>query len=80
MAQLDSTVVVEYVLHTDPHRNDGLLATLPEESLVINATGMGKDRRSSPFTDAGLFPLHNVALDLNYRGELDFLRQARTQA
>jgi shikimate dehydrogenase len=80
VAQLDSTVVVEYVLNTDPQRNNALLATLPDGSLVINATGMGKDRRGSPFTDEGLFPLHSVAWDLNYRGELDFLRQARTQA
>lgn len=78
--QLDSTVEVEYILNTDSHRNDALLATLPEGSLVINATGMGKDRPGSPLTDGGLFPLHSVAWDLNYRGELDFLRQARAQA
>ena len=77
MAQLDFTVKVEYVLQTDPHRNEGMLDTLSEVSLVINATGMGKDRRDLPFTDEGLSPLHSVAWDLNYRGELDFLRQAR---
>jgi len=80
VAQIDVTLEIEYVLNTDPHRNDTLLATLPEGSLVINATGMGKDRPGSPITDEGLFPLHSVAWDLNYRGELDFLRQARVQA
>lgn len=80
VAQIDFPIEVEYVLNTDPRRNDALLATLPEGSLVINATGMGKDRPGSPVTDEGLFPLHSVAWDLNYRGELDFLRQARAQA
>jgi len=80
VAQFDSTVEVEYVLNAYPHRNDALLAMLPEGLLVIYATGMGKDRPGSPFTDEGLFPLHSVAWGLNYRGELDFLRQARAQA
>jgi shikimate 5-dehydrogenase len=80
VAQIDSTIEIEYVLNTDPRRNDARLSTLPEGSLVINATGMGKDRPGSPVTDEGLFPLHSVAWDLNYRGELDFLRQARAQA
>ena len=41
---------------------------------------MGKDRPGSPITNEGLFPLHSVAWELNYRGELDFLHQARAQA
>ena len=77
---IESAVEVAYVLNTEPHRNDQLLATLPEGSLVINATGMGKDRPGSPITDEGLFPLHSVAWELNYRGELGFLHQARAQA
>lgn len=80
VAQIACTVEVEYVLNTDSRRNDALLATLPDGSLVINATGMGKDRPGSPVTAEGLFPLHSVVWDLNYRGELDFLRQARAQA
>jgi shikimate 5-dehydrogenase len=42
--------------------------------------GMGKDIPGSPLTDAGVFPRGGFAWDLNYRGELDFLRQARAQA
>jgi len=68
------------VLNSDPCYNDALLAALPEGSLVINATGMGKDRPGSPITDAGRFPQHAIAWELNYRGELGFLRQARVQA
>ena len=48
-------------------------------SAVINATGMGKDRPGSPVTDRGLFPRQGVVWELNYRGELGFLAQARRQ-
>jgi shikimate dehydrogenase len=48
-------------------------------SVVINATGMGKDRPGSPVTDEGLFPQQGVAWELNYRGELDFMHQALAQ-
>lgn len=78
--QAKSPVEVEYILNTDPLYNDRLLAALPERSLVINATGMGKDLPGSPITDAGLFPLQSVAWELNYRGKLDFLSQAQAQA
>ena len=78
--QIESTVEVEYILNTDPRRNDALLAALPEGSVVINATGMGKDRPGSPITNERHFPLHSIAWELNYRGELDFLHQARAQA
>ena len=78
--QIESSVEIEYVLNSGPRHNDALLATLPEGSLVINATGMGKDRPGSPITDAGRFPQHGIAWELNYRGEPGFLRQARVQA
>jgi shikimate dehydrogenase len=57
-----------------------LMAALPPGSMVINATGMGKDRPGSPVTDAGLFPEGGLAWELNYRGELGFLHQAERQA
>lgn len=59
--------------------NDVLMATLPEGSLIINATGMGKDRPGSPITDAAVFPKNGLAWELNYRGELTFLKQAQAQ-
>jgi shikimate 5-dehydrogenase len=40
---------------------------------------MGKDTPGSPLSDAVRFPHGAIAWDLNYRGELDFLRQARQQ-
>jgi shikimate 5-dehydrogenase len=40
---------------------------------------MGKDTPGSPLSDAVRFPQGAIAWDLNYRGQLDFLRQARQQ-
>ncbi len=69
----------EYHSHEDPRQNDELMGALPPGSVVINATGMGKDLPGSPITDAGLFPMNGVAWELNYRGELRFLHQALAQ-
>lgn len=76
---LTTDIQFEYILNDDAARNDGLMAALPPYSVVINATGMGKDRPGSPVTDNGLFPLNGWAWELNYRGELDFMRQAARQ-
>jgi shikimate 5-dehydrogenase len=51
----------------------------PPYSVVINATGMGKDTPGSPITWDGKFPMHSVAWEFNYRGELDFLHQSLAQ-
>jgi len=64
------------VENSDPRGNDRLLAELTPGSLVINATGMGKDTPGSPITDAALFPEQGYVWELNYRGELEFLHQA----
>lgn len=75
----ESGIAFEWVQNADPHVNDTLMADLPLGSMVINATGMGKDTPGSPVTDAGQFPLDGFAWELNYRGKLDFLHQARIQ-
>jgi shikimate dehydrogenase len=56
-----------------------LLAALPPRSLVVNATGMGKDRPGSPVAPRARFPPRSAVWELNYRGELEFLRRARAQ-
>ncbi len=78
--QLRTEVAFDYVLNSDPSVNDALLAGLPPGSLAINATGMGKDRPGSPITPAGRFPQNGLVWELNYRGELEFYRQALAQA
>jgi len=77
--QVEFDVPVEYLLAERPEDNDKVLATLKPGSLVINATGLGKDAPGSPLTDAAVFPERAVVWDLNYRGELVFLDQARRQ-
>jgi shikimate 5-dehydrogenase len=59
---------------------DALLAAAPATSLIVNATGMGKDVPGSPLSDRARFPVGALVWDLNYRGDLGFLRQAREQA
>ena len=76
---LDTDIAFEYIHNQDPARNDQIMAGMPEGSIVINATGMGKDRPGSPVTDAGLFPAGGIAWELNYRGELDFMHQSLAQ-
>lgn len=78
--QLDTDIVFEYFLNDRPEHNDEMMAALPAGSMVINATGLGKDRPGSPVTDRGRFPENGLVWELNYRGELAFLRQAERQA
>jgi shikimate dehydrogenase len=74
-----SSTEIEYVENDNPAENDEMVTGLPPGSLIVNATGMGKDVPGSPVTDGARFPERGVVWELNYRGELDFLRQARRQ-
>lgn len=78
--QLDSQTPVDYILNEDPLINDQIVAAQPPGSLVINATGRGKDTPGSPISDQAVFPERGLVWELNYRGELDFLHQAERQA
>ncbi len=79
-AQLKTPGVhLEYLESDDPVRADRVLGSLAAGSLVVNASGLGKDRPGSPITDAGLFPVGAVAWELNYRGSLEFRHQAQMQ-
>ncbi|HHY88062.1 MAG TPA: shikimate dehydrogenase [Chloroflexi bacterium] len=69
----------EYIQNSDPVVNDSIMAQMKPYSVVINATGMGKDTPGSPVTWEGKFPENGVAWEFNYRGELDFLHQALAQ-
>jgi shikimate 5-dehydrogenase len=79
-AGLDTDVEFEYLLTPTPDENDRVLASLSPGAFVVNATGLGKDAPGSPLTDGAVFPERAVAWDLNYRGDLVFLDQARAQA
>ena len=58
---------------------DAVVSGLPPGSVVVNATGMGKDIPGSPLSDSVRFPDGGIAWDLNYRGDRPFLRQAAAQ-
>lgn len=70
----------DYVLLERDQPQDDLLAALPAGSLVVNATGKGKDRPGSPLSDDAVFPEGALCWEFNYRGSLEFLHQARLQA
>ncbi len=56
--------------------NEDVLSAMPSGSFVVNATGMGKDLPGSPVGAEASWPRDSVAWDLNYRGDLAFLRFA----
>ena len=75
----DSRVPMSFNLCPVPEWNDRVVEALPEGSIVINATGMGKDRPGSPLTDDCVFPKHGIVWEFNYRGTLEFMHQAEAQ-
>jgi shikimate dehydrogenase len=79
VAGLQTDIQVVYIHNSDPLKNDVILAGMAPYSIIINATGMGKDTPGSPITDKGLFPVNSIAWEFNYRGELDFMHQAEAQ-
>jgi shikimate 5-dehydrogenase len=78
-AALGETLPIEYVHAPSPEINDDLVSRAPRGSLIVNATGLGKDAPGSPITDRAQFPAGGFAWDFNYRGDLIFLDQARAQ-
>ena len=77
--ELKFDVPCDYVVAPKAEDNDAVLARLSPGALVINATGLGKDAPGSPLSNAAVFPERAVVWDLNYRGDLIFLDQARAQ-
>lgn len=77
--QLGVAEGTRYVLAPTTDINDEVTSALPRGSLVVNATGLGKDAPGSPIGDSARFPRNGLAWELNYRGDLVFLAQARAQ-
>lgn len=78
--QLDpGGVTFEYYLTPEPGQNDAVLAKMGPGSLIINATGLGKDRPGSPLTNRAVFPMNALVWEINYRGDLLFMHQAEAQ-
>lgn len=79
LSKIDTDTEFEFHEAPNPEDNDAILAKLSPHSLVVNATGLGKDRPGSPLTNTGVFPQDSLVWELNYRGELDFMHQAIAQ-
>jgi shikimate 5-dehydrogenase len=74
-----SGIALECHLVDKPGAADAVLESLKPGSLIVNATGLGKDAPGSPITDDAKFPADSLVWEFNYRGDLIFLRQAEAQ-
>lgn len=70
---------IEYARTDAPEDAAAIVAAAPPGSLIVNATGLGKDRPGSPLPDDVVFPEGAYVWEFNYRGSLEFLHQARAQ-
>ena len=77
---INPKIHLEYIHNPTPADNDKTLASLKPHSLIVNATGLGKDGPGSPLTDDCVFPEDSLVWEINYRGDLLFKRQAEAQA
>ena len=56
-----------------------IMTRLPPNSLIVNATGMGKDLPGSPVPKLINFPVQVIVWELNYRGSIEFYWHAKEQ-
>jgi shikimate dehydrogenase len=77
--KINPDVPSEFHLTPEAVQNDALVNKLKPHSLIVNATGLGKDRPGSPLTDAVQFPADSLVWEINYRGDLLFMHQALKQ-
>ncbi len=75
----NGNVKLEYYLTPKLEDNDKIMETIKPNSLIVNATGLGKDRPGSPLSDDCKFPNDSLVWELNYRGDLKFYHQALAQ-
>ncbi|MDN3444827.1 shikimate dehydrogenase [Microbacterium sp. APC 3901] len=71
--------LISYVRTDTVQEAAAVVAAAPAGSLIVNATGLGKDRPGSPLPDDVVFPADAWVWEFNYRGSLEFLHQARAQ-
>jgi shikimate 5-dehydrogenase len=79
LAGCDEYIKFHFQHSPSPVDNDRLAAALLPYSLVVNATGLGKDAPGSPTTDDVSYPENSMVWEINYRGDLLFMRQALAQ-
>lgn len=79
-AEIGFAIPIDYRLAPTPAEADAIVGALPPRSMVVNATGLGKDGPGSPLTDACIWPEAGLVWEFNYRGDLVFLDQASAAA
>lgn len=79
MKTIRADIPIDYSLAGEPTSNDRVLEKIKPYSLIVNATGLGKDRPGSPLTNEAEFPEGSLVWELNYRGDLLFIQQAKGQ-
>jgi shikimate 5-dehydrogenase len=79
-SRLGFAIPADYVLIAGTAEADRAVESLPPGSMIVNATGLGKDGPGSPVSDGVRFPERSIAWEFNYRGDLVFLKQARAQS
>lgn len=65
------------VLHSPGAIQLSFLGSLTPNTLIVNATGMGKDRPGAPLSLPAPWPERAHVWDLNYRGDLLMLDDVR---
>lgn len=78
-AKINPGIPVEYMYAPNPSVNDTVVGALKPGSMVVNATGLGKDQEGSPLSGCAKFPERGLIWEFNYRGNLVFLDQAKMQ-
>lgn len=76
---INDNIKFRYIHCQTPEENDKLVSGLKDYSLIINATGLGKDAPGSPTTDKVDYPKNCLVWEINYRGDLVFKDQAIKQ-
>lgn len=71
--------LIRYVRTDTAAEAAALVEAATPGSVIVNATGLGKDRPGSPLPDDVILPEHAYVWEFNYRGSLEFLHQARAQ-
>ncbi|MDF2474349.1 MAG: shikimate dehydrogenase [Anaerocolumna sp.] len=79
LAGCNPKIQFEFIHNPTPADNDRTLASLKPHSVIVNATGLGKDGPGSPLTSDCSFPEDSLVWEINYRGELLFKQQAQDQ-
>lgn len=76
---INPKIEFDFTHNPDPKDNDKTVANLKPHSLIVNATGLGKDAPGSPLTNDVDFPKDSLVWEINYRGDLLFKDQAEAQ-